>query len=234
MKLRILALAVSAAILSTSVFADSQCNGNQNCNDIDDHSNTANGGTGVGVGIGVGNAKIERGAVDIDNKNLNLQGQKQKQQQQQQQQQKASARSSSESWSNSNSSVDDSGNASINWQNPRNTASAYSPAMVASSETCVQSQSAGAQGPAFGISLGFSHSNEGCEMRRNAGMLFALGQKAAAVELLCLDQDIREAMKAAGSPCRSDMQSVPVAQGDEPFAKVAAAAKEQAMAPIED
>lgn len=232
MKLRILALAVSAAILSTSVFADSQCNGNQNCNDIDDHSNTANGGTGVGVGIGVGNAKIERGAVDIDNKNLNLQGQKQKQQQQQQQ--KASARSSSESWSNSNSSVDDSGNASINWQNPRNTASAYSPAMVASSETCVQSQSAGAQGPAFGISLGFSHSNEGCEMRRNAGMLFALGQKAAAVELLCLDQDIREAMKAAGSPCRSDMQSVPVAQGDEPFAKVAAAAKEQAMAPIED
>ena len=249
------AIAVAViGLLAGPAYASGECNGAGNCNDSHDtnqstvvapvttNTNTAGAAAAASAEGGDAvnfNANVAKGgnveksgnsanfnAQDVDvrnsnrssNKNTNLQGQKQKQQQQQGQFQ--------------GQSIDDSGNASINWQNQRETASAYSPALVAASETCVQSQSAGAQGPAFGISLGFSHTNEGCEMRRNAGMLFALGNKAAAVELLCTDDDVRAALLAANTPCKADQQVAPQAQLD--GAEGARQAALAPMAPIAD
>ena len=248
------ALAIAlTGYLSTSAYAtplvDNSCQG-ISCNTDNSVNNSATGGAGGAGGSAVngpnvntnvntakggegGSAKIERGAVDVDvdndihnsvrssNKNTNRQKQSQSQGQ------------SQEAYSSSRSSVKGSGNSDVDINYERNTASAYSPALVASSETCVQSQSAGAQGPAFGISLGFSHTNEGCEMRRNAGMLFALGNKGAAIELLCQDDDIRAALLSAGTPCREDLQQVPAPSAEnEGFAKTAKQAALEPMSPI--
>ena len=239
MKHLILAIAaVTALAISTPAFALGDCAGAGNCNDDNStnqtttNTNTATGGAGgsavngPNVNTNVNTAKggdvshsgnsFNVNDVDIKNrnKNTNLQGQKPGQAQGQ--------------------FIDDSGNASINWQNQRETASAYSPALAASSETCIQSQSVGGQSPAFGISLGFSHTNEGCEMRRNAGMLFALGNRQAAVELLCSDEDVRDAMRNAGTPCAIDRPAAAIptaANDDHPAEKQAALAP---MRPVDD
>ena len=233
MKLRILALAVSAA-LSTPAFAtplvDNSCQGiscntDNSVNQTTTNNNAATGGAATNVNapvtVNTNTAKIERGAVDVDvhnsnrsyNKNTNIQGQKQGQLQGQ--------------------FIDDSGNASINWQNQRETASSYAPALIAAQESCVQSQSIGGQTPAFGLSFGITHDNTGCNLRRNAGMLFSMKHEAAAIELLCTDEDVREAMKAAGTPCALDRQTAPQASLQD-GAGAARLAAVQPMDPIAD
>lgn len=160
------------------------------------NTNTAKGGdadaTAINFNANVAKGGSARASNRSSNRNTNTNEQSQRQHQSQSQS------------SYSNSDVSDSGNSSISWTERRQTASAYAPAVFAAAETCVQSQSAGVQGPAFGISLGLSHDNEGCERRRNAGMLFALGRGAAAVELMCTDDDVRTAMARTGTPCAVD------------------------------
>lgn len=186
--------------------------------------------------------KIEKGAVDIDNKNENKNSNSlrssisnrssNKQQQKQHQSQEANSSSDSSAYSD----ISESGNSQINYQ--RNTASAYAAALVASQETCVQGQSAGAQGPAFGISLGLTHTNEGCERRRNAALLSALDKSGrflpAAIELMCGDDDVRTAMKAAGTPCAADRpQGTPTAALMD-GAEAARIAAFEPMSPVRD
>lgn len=230
---------------------------------IDDHSinneaeakatsaATANGGAGgsavntnvnAPVTTNTNTARIERGAVDVDvdisnknnNRNSNTTNVSTSTSTTTSQHQRQSQSSVSD--------VSDSGNSSITWNERRQTAGASAPAVFAAAETCVQSQSAGAQGPAFGISLGFSHDNEGCNMRRNAGMLFALGRVGAAIELMCSDDDVRDAMRSAGTPCAADtgVSEMPVAPNktttelEEKTQKTAEVETFRPMVPIRD
>lgn len=170
------------------------------------------GGTGFGVGVGYGeggNATIERGAVKVDNDNTNTNRQKQQQQQNQSQ----TSKSISGSYASSYAGVGESGNSNveINDIDRRQTPPAYAPGAMIGSEVCGQTQSAGGSSPVFGFSIGITHDNDGCNLRRNATILNALGQKNAAVELLCRDDDVREAMKAAGTPCAADRAATPTA-----------------------
>lgn len=250
--LALLALALSANAKATPLVDDHSVNAdaaavaaanasNTNVNaPVTVNTNTAKGGDADATAVNF-NANVAKGGsahasnrndIDVDtnihnsnrssnhNTNTNEQSQRQRQSQSQSQ--------------STYSDVSDSGNSSIAWTERRQTASAYAPAVFAAAETCVQSQSAGAQTPAFGISLGFSHDNEGCNMRRNAGMLFALGQRAAAVELMCSDDDVRVAMARTGTPCAIDAgpsEMKPTAEEEAP-AQRTAAVDPYRMAPI--
>jgi hypothetical protein len=63
------------------------------------------------------------------------------------------------------------------------------------------SSSVGAQGMAFGLSVGTTWRDENCQRLKNSRELAAMGFERAAVALLCVDDDVRGAMTAAGTPC---------------------------------
>jgi hypothetical protein len=122
------------------------------------------------------------------------------------------------------------GNSNVSINNPRNTASASAPALVAGYETCVQSQSAGGQGPMFGFSIGLTHDNQACERRKNAAMLNAFGRGEAALALMCQDDDVRDAMRQAGTPCKGDTDAK-VSEEPAPTVKVTSY---EGMQPVKD
>lgn len=86
-------------------------------------------------------------------------------------------------------------------RNPVSTA--YSTHLVAGSDTCMGSTSMGAQGIGFGVSFGSTWTDKNCMRIKNSRELVGLGQQAAAVQLLCIDKDVRRAMIAAGTPCKN-------------------------------
>ncbi len=63
------------------------------------------------------------------------------------------------------------------------------------------SSSVGAQGVAFGVSIGTTWRDENCQRLKNSRELAAMGFGPAAVALLCVDDDVRNAMSTAGTPC---------------------------------
>lgn len=66
---------------------------------------------------------------------------------------------------------------------------------------CMGAISGSGTSPMIGISLGMSYTDKECEARANAGALFALGQTAAAMQVLCQVGSIRKALAAAGTQC---------------------------------
>jgi hypothetical protein len=226
---RFLIAGVFAALFVTPAFATGLIDSHDTNNTSNANStnvNTAVGGSGGAGGNATGGsavnapvtvntntAKIEKGAVDIDNKvsnhNTNTLSNSQRQKQHQSQSQSQEAYSSAESYSKS--SVRDSGNSDVTITDidRRQTPPAFAPSLVMGSEVCAQSQSAGGSSPVFGFSIGVTHDNAGCNMRRNAATLAALGAHNAAVELMCSDDDVRAAMKNAGTPCAADRQAAP-------------------------
>jgi hypothetical protein len=85
---------------------------------------------------------------------------------------------------------------------------ADSAVLVAGEDTCMGSSTIGGQGVGFGISIGTTWTDENCQRLKNARELSSLGFNKAAVALVCLDDDVQTAMRAAGTPC-------PYARGDE-------------------
>jgi hypothetical protein len=63
------------------------------------------------------------------------------------------------------------------------------------------SSSVGAQGVAFGVSIGTTWRDQNCQRLKNSRELAAMGFDRAAVALLCVDDDVRDAMNTAGTPC---------------------------------
>ena len=78
---------------------------------------------------------------------------------------------------------------------------AYAAPLTSGMDTCMGSSSAGAQGIGFGISLGTTWTDKNCVNLKNARELASMGYGAAAVQLMCLNDNVRKAMKAAGTPC---------------------------------
>jgi hypothetical protein len=83
----------------------------------------------------------------------------------------------------------------------RQTAGAWAAALAVSNGTCMGSTSGGAQGPGFGLSVGTTWNDEGCNRRYNAQQLAALGQRSAALALMCQDANVARAMEEAGDHC---------------------------------
>lgn len=84
-------------------------------------------------------------------------------------------------------------------RNPVRTA--YAPPLTASSDTCMGSRVSGAQAMGFGASVATTWIDTNCRRLKNARELFALGYPEAAVQLLCMDDEVYAAMERAGTPC---------------------------------
>ena len=75
---------------------------------------------------------------------------------------------------------------------PRQTASAIAPTVV-NVAPCTVGAGLGVQGPGAGFSLGFGRKDRGCDRRANAALLQSLGYGREAVQVLCLEADVRRA-----------------------------------------
>jgi hypothetical protein len=78
---------------------------------------------------------------------------------------------------------------------------AFSAPLVAAEDTCMGSSSAGGQAVGFGLSVGSTWKDGDCVRRKDARELHNMGQKGAALALLCQSSDVAAAMKTAGTPC---------------------------------
>jgi len=98
--------------------------------------------------------------------------------------------------------VSDSGNSSVNINNERPPVStAYAAPLAAGEDTCMGSSSIGGQGVGFGLSIGTTWTDDNCRHLKNSRQLVALGYHRAATALMCVDEDVQNAMAAAGTPC---------------------------------
>ena len=87
----------------------------------------------------------------------------------------------------------------------KNVPNVYAPGLAAAgSEVCLGSLSVGGSGAGFGLTFGTTLKDKECTLRLNAKTLAILGYREAARETMCLDDDVRRAMAAAGTPCNSD------------------------------
>jgi hypothetical protein len=80
-------------------------------------------------------------------------------------------------------------------------ATAFAAPLTASEDTCMRSRSLGVQAIGFGFSIASTWEDVSCRRLHNARALDALGYRDAALQLLCLDKDVRHAMEQAGTPC---------------------------------
>lgn len=156
------------------------------------------------------NLNNNRNSNKNSNRNSNLNAQAQLQGQQQGQSQRSSNRNDNRSSAANTNSNANSGNNSAqsvtvqgdHYEAPRiPVATAYAAPLVAGTNTCMGSTTAGGQGMTFGISIGSTWEDDGCTRRSNAATLFSLGQTPAAVALMCQDKAVAKAMEAAGTPC---------------------------------
>jgi len=103
---------------------------------------------------------------------------------------------------------------------PQQTASPTAPAFVTASP-CMGVMSGAGTSPVVGIALGMSYKDKECEDRANASALNSLGDRAAAMQVMCQIDSVKDAMAAAGTPCSSIVQTAmtrpePVAETDPP------------------
>jgi hypothetical protein len=82
---------------------------------------------------------------------------------------------------------------------------------VSTGNVCALGASAGASWIAAAVAFGASWESMQCERRQAAALLWNMGtpeSKAAAKEVICNTQEIREAYARIGSPCAADMMRV--------------------------
>jgi hypothetical protein len=181
-----------------AVGQNNTCSGST-CSNTATQNTGGTGGTGVGAGVGVGVGKgIGVGTASSSSTSGSI--------------------SASESNALAASGTANSGNSaqgqsiSIKSTVPSNTSatiknvpSVYAPGLAAAgSEVCLGSLSVGGAGAGFGFTIGGTMSDRECTLRLNAKTLAILGYTEAARETMCLDDNVRRAMLAAGTPCSGD------------------------------
>lgn len=90
-------------------------------------------------------------------------------------------------------------------RNPVSTA--FATPLVAGSDTCMGSTSAGGQAVSFGFSFGTTWKDKNCMRLKNARELYNMGLRSASTQLMCLDADVRKAMAAANTPCEDVIEN---------------------------
>lgn len=83
---------------------------------------------------------------------------------------------------------------------------AYAPALAA--HNCLGSTSGGAQGAAFGFSIGSTKLDQDCNARADADALSRMGKPRAALARLCQREDIAKAIEASGEQCPAPAKPV--------------------------
>lgn len=78
---------------------------------------------------------------------------------------------------------------------------ASAPGLTSGGVSCMGSVSGGGQGMTFGFSIGTTYEDARCNARQEAAVLSQLGLGGAAVARMCAVDDVRVAMKLAGTPC---------------------------------
>ena len=93
-------------------------------------------------------------------------------------------------------------NVTVNGGSYRAAAStAHSAGLAAAAGTCMGSSSGGVQGMSFGVSIGSTWSEADCKRQRFGAMFITMGKEDVAIALFCQNDDVREAMATAGTPC---------------------------------
>lgn len=160
------------------------------------------GGTGIGVGVGVGVAHANAAAIAA-------QRQRQVQAQQQRQRQTATGGQGGNATATGGnvtiSGVGDGGYGRDRLQAP----SVQAPA-IWSNNPCVVAMSGGVSVAGFGASFGGGIEDRDCTRRANAAHLTAIGEGAAAREVMCESREVRAAFQRIGRPCAADAQPVSV------------------------
>jgi outer membrane protein OmpA-like peptidoglycan-associated protein len=98
-------------------------------------------------------------------------------------------------------------------------ATAFAAPLQASEDTCMRSRALGVQAVSFGFSIATTSEDVNCRRRHNARALEALGYPDAALQLLCMDREVRQAMRRSRTPC---LQRVRLAAPAHPPAEPAA------------
>jgi len=100
---------------------------------------------------------------------------------------------------NSNTNVNYSGTQTV-----KNVPGIYAPNLTNSiTETCLGSASGGVAGPGFGISLGKTITDEGCERRLDAAIMAKLGMTEISFNIMCQSKEVAEASKGTNHQCPS-------------------------------
>jgi len=81
------------------------------------------------------------------------------------------------------------------------------PGLYGGTNPCTVGVSGGLSVTGFGLGLGGTWSDRGCERRNGAVILFQANMPEVAVSLLCQDSDMRAAFLNAGKPCPQDRQA---------------------------
>lgn len=148
-----------------------------------------------------GNSEIKNsGNSYVHNDNENKQHQSQNQNQNQSQHQ--SIKDSGNSYNENDNSNSNNASQTVNTYNERapvNTA--YAAPLAVGEDTCMGSSSIGAQAVSFGLSIGTTWQDDNCRRLKNSRQLVSLGYHRAATSLMCVDEDVRQAMIMAGTPC---------------------------------
>lgn len=120
----------------------------------------------------------------------------------------SSAHQSQHQQQHQNQSISKSGNSSNSYvseaqkRNPVSTA--FAAPLMATEDTCMGSSSVGGQGVGFGLSVGSTWQDADCVRRKDARELHNMGNKGAAIALMCQNANVAKAMKTAGTPCVGD------------------------------
>ncbi len=119
--------------------------------------------------------------------------------------------------SNLSSSVSVEGDTFIQARNRRIPVStAYAAPLTSGIDTCLGSASAGVQTGILGVSLGGTKRDRICETIKLSRELHHMGMREGAVQLLCIDERVRVAMRNAGTPCEAVTYAPPPMAYDEP------------------
>jgi hypothetical protein len=93
---------------------------------------------------------------------------------------------------------------------------AYAAPLTSGIDTCLGSASAGVQTGILGVSLGGTKRDRICETIKLSRELHHMGMREGAVQLLCIDERVRVAMRNAGTPCEEVTYAPPPPVYDEP------------------
>ncbi len=119
--------------------------------------------------------------------------------------------------SNLSSSVRVEGDTYIQARNRRIPVStAYAAPLTSGIDTCLGSASAGVQTGILGVSLGGTKRDRICETIKLSRELHHMGMREGAVQLLCIDERVRIAMRNAGTPCEAVTYEPPMAYDEPP------------------
>jgi hypothetical protein len=98
---------------------------------------------------------------------------------------------------------------------PVNTA--YAAPLTSGIDTCLGSATAGVQTGILGVSLGGTKRDRICETIKLSRELHHMGMREGAVQMLCIDERVRMAMRNAGTPCEEVTYAPPMMYDEPPM-----------------